>query len=544
MSDCLQSPKKSTHDSLNQRSTRFVEAVFQKLVCVSAFPHATEEENEQLKLNTLRIALGAIVFYRTLMNAYASYFYYEPIHVLGLSLKIEFLACILVLLPLGCFTVGFFTPLMTLSILLSYTSLDYLLQTRTLGTNVFTLTLLLMFFCNAGSKLSIDSLLLANGSPQLKRILEKLYGVVGFPSSKQVTVYYFGGLITYALTNLGALTFHLHDRLWLSGNTIRLVLTNSFWTSCYGLFKWLDQLAPNFLQAFSVLSVILQSAYQLLMIPLMFSRIGLGFVVVWGGLFFIVSATCLQLSYLPYIEFTLWALLFAPARWFSSAGKTMSKTPLLNEFPLAQQSNIMTAGVVVLATIMGALYILRFNGVERIPVLALAKEKTANIYPWMYHLGYWVPDVLNEGDLAVANLWVRITRLSKNSSPDELQLDGDDGRRLGLYAYDVLYFGNHLLWRRAMASLTDDQLIELFQQPSSFKDSLLKIAMFDYRICRKTLHPYEYHFEIISKNSATGMPTEDNAHVIHQFTYRVPGEKAPTALTASSDQHSSLEKVK
>jgi predicted DCC family thiol-disulfide oxidoreductase YuxK len=62
----------------------------------------------------------------------------------------------------------------------------------------------------------------------------------------------------------------------------------------------------------SILGAIFQSIFQFLMIPLVFTKIGSGFVKWWGINFFVLSLFFINLSYLPHIELLLWFGIFFP----------------------------------------------------------------------------------------------------------------------------------------------------------------------------------------------------------------------------------------
>lgn len=263
----------------------------------------TDVDAEQKKINILRIIFSLIFLYREFFVVYAGHYYYNLFlfDLIGI-----------VYLVLGVFlAIGFFTPVVSVIIIIVCNVLDYKFGTATLGTNIFRFMLIGMLFLNTGTKYSIDNYIL-NKFPNsfLASAVRKIYTIIGYPNAEQIRLVYFLLFLTYAFISFSAMLFHSSDPMWMKGETVHAMLTSSYLCTYYDFFRAIERDYPLILEFISVLAGIGQSLFQLLMIPLIFLRIGRLFVVIWGLMFFVLSFFLLQLSYLPHLEFVLWAMIF------------------------------------------------------------------------------------------------------------------------------------------------------------------------------------------------------------------------------------------
>jgi predicted DCC family thiol-disulfide oxidoreductase YuxK len=285
-----------------------------RLISTSHFPLVYDAESEDRKVNVARILVGAIALIRTVLILAASFFYFPPFNLMDfwVTAPQEAWAGLIMCGLWIMFTLGFLTPLASIALLIFYNQFDFMLATNTLGTNVLTLLMLYFLFANAGRQYSLDARLLAGRGPTwLQKIAGSLYGLLGSPDKRQLTIYKFVLFSSYALMSLGAIQFHLRDSYWLSGQTISVLLTNSYLSRFYEAFRWLQGTLSQPYLIFSKISGFFQTIYQIAMIPLMWLKPGKYFVVLWGLGFFLISAIGLQLSYLPFLELVLWAICFA-----------------------------------------------------------------------------------------------------------------------------------------------------------------------------------------------------------------------------------------
>ena len=265
------------------------------------------------KLAFVRMLTGIVVLVRVLPVVYGSYFYFDD--ALFGSLPAATVAGVAVVVLVACVTVGLFTPIALIGTLLLYGTFDRLAHTQTLGTQILTLLLTLLLLTGAGSRRSLDAGLMQRGGA-LGRFVRRLYTLPGRLDEDALAVSYLLIFMSYAVISLGAILLHVHDSYWRHGYTLQVMLTSSYLSRAYELFRGLEAAAPGGLRAFSIVAGAGQAVFQLLMPALIFSRAGGWFVVVWGMNFFLASTFLLELSYLPYIEILLWAAIFfrAPRR--------------------------------------------------------------------------------------------------------------------------------------------------------------------------------------------------------------------------------------
>ena len=287
----------------------FAEAVASRLyglIAGTRFPRVTDRDAMMRWIGFMRIAVGVVAFIRTALIVESSRFYYDGGDSwTGLVNAHQTELALFSLALLTLFIIGLGTPLVTLVLLITYQPIDLELGTQTLGTQVFTLMLTFFLLASAGSHVSVDA--------RLGRRVRWLY-VLGKPDARQLTIYLFGLFAGYALISLAALFNHMADRYWQNGDTIAVLLTSSYLSRIYEPMRALQEFWPWAVDAFSRVAVIGQTVFQLGMLVLIKWRWGLYYVIVWGGMFVLISAGALMLSYLPSVEACLWALLWVRPR--------------------------------------------------------------------------------------------------------------------------------------------------------------------------------------------------------------------------------------
>lgn len=207
------------------------------------------------------------------------------------------------------FTIGFVSQLSTTLLIIVLPIFNGIYGTNSLGTAICIQLLFVILFSGQGIYYSIDNYLI-NQRGLLSSIVRKLYSTIGVPDSQQLKFIYVCGFISYALISFGALSYHLQDRYWLSGDTVGMLLTGSFTSSYYDFFRELFTLYPGVFDIFSKVAAIAQSIFQFFMIPLLCFHRGKLFVFWWGLIFFFSSLFLLELSSLPYFEIFLWITIF------------------------------------------------------------------------------------------------------------------------------------------------------------------------------------------------------------------------------------------
>jgi predicted DCC family thiol-disulfide oxidoreductase YuxK len=260
-------------------------------------------ENEFKKVSILRILAGIIVFFR-FYEIFASHFLIYGFNRISVIFLIALFAILL-------FTIGFLTPIINILLIIGLPLLDSILSTKTLGTTILINLLVIFLLTNSGRYFSIDNLLLKK-STFFSKLLFKSYTFIGIPNSLGIRRAYFLGFILYAISSLFALFLHIQDPYWIEGVTIKSMLSNSFLCKYALNFRYLEFLFPKIFDIVSIVGVVLQSVFQILMIPLVFFKAGKKYIKIWGFIFFTISLFFLSLSYLPHIELILWIVIFCP----------------------------------------------------------------------------------------------------------------------------------------------------------------------------------------------------------------------------------------
>ncbi len=275
--------------------------LFARIAAASKIAPVSNLRAEHNKINLLRIFLGLVILIRTLHVLTSSIYYSGEVSILSIVVAGVSLL----------FVLGLFTPIATFALFFLVNYFDFNLKMGTLGTSIITITLLLFLLLNAGSKYSLDAWLHNNFKKSLLAKFNRwLYSIFGFPDAIQMKIAFFLVFVLYGIMSFSALSLHLTDAYWTSGHTSRVLFVNSYLCAHYDLFRWIELNFTNAFSLFSKFSSIGQSLFQFLMIPLIFTRWGRGFVFLWGMMFFIISELFLQLSYLPATELILWLLIF------------------------------------------------------------------------------------------------------------------------------------------------------------------------------------------------------------------------------------------
>lgn len=410
-------------------------SAFDRFIARSAFPAVLDVAANESKVNAARIAVGAIMFYRTALIVAATY-YYHPTDAFEGQISAKFLLGCGMLLLLFLYTTGFCTPLIGLMLIAAYPYFDARLLTGTLGTNVASMCLITLLLLNAGQRYSIDARILRGSNP-LATTWRTMYRVVGSPDAVQATRIYFLAFTAYAIISFSALFYHLNDEYWRHGRTVGIMLTDAYLSRFYEAFRSWEAASPTLYRVFSAMCVAGQTFFQAAMFPLMFFVLGRRFVVVWGLVFFFISLVCLQLSYLPYLELVLWFMLFAAIRQQPASD---------SEQVSAQRASTVTAYSAAIAVAFTVFLLTWFAPGGR-AWSGSAWNRPQRVLAWG---GLDAPQVFNEADLRMGERWPLIERIDASGKRERIPFNGDDGERLAYHRSDLLYFGNSLRWRRRM----------------------------------------------------------------------------------------------
>ncbi|MDB2476369.1 DUF393 domain-containing protein [Paracoccaceae bacterium] len=179
------------------------------------------------------------------------------------------------------------------------------LTTQSLVNDVASILAVFLFLTNAGSRISVDGILLRSNSVWLRRLL----GYFNI-SNNEIVISKFISLTSYWLLCLYSLAKHLDERPWVEGYAGPQILTNSYVNPKWEIFDQLFNYHPIFLQ-FASASLWIMMLWYAVMVPFVLfgGKLRL-LVVVWGVLFFALSTFVLDLRGLGEIEFLIWAAIF------------------------------------------------------------------------------------------------------------------------------------------------------------------------------------------------------------------------------------------
>jgi predicted DCC family thiol-disulfide oxidoreductase YuxK len=287
-----------------------IETGVQNLYARTFLPSVRDLQLEQRKVAVLRVVIGLIAFVRTgLITEGSRYFYYAGPHTLPYQTG----RGLLMLVAIAALTVGLLTPLAIALVFAFYLHFDEIMLTSTLGTQMFLMLLLFLFVVNAGTSLSLDSFL-ANRYRRAGAPSRFLLSILGSPGARTYEASYLLLFGSYALVNTGAVLYHWQDEMWAAGNAVGVMETSAYFSRFYGFFRWQEIHVHWLFHAMSQLAGFITEFWQFFMVPLIFTKTGKRFVVLWGFTFAVVSTIFFQLSYLPYLELCVLLLLFLPAQ--------------------------------------------------------------------------------------------------------------------------------------------------------------------------------------------------------------------------------------
>jgi hypothetical protein len=416
---------------------------------------------ELRKLAILRWAAGLLCLARTLPIVYGSIDYLGAPS--GGGLPDPTVGGIWTLGIIALATVGVAAPLVLPLLIYEYQAFDTAMNTETLGSDVLLLLLALFWLTGAGARLSFDAYWLRrrgwSGAP-----IRALYSLFRIPSVGQLRQLYFLFFAAFAFMNFGAVLHHLEDPIWRSGSVMRVLFTSSYLSRLWEPFRVLESHSGMLLQGISIVGTAGQVLFQLFMVPLIWSRWGGRFIVIWGAIFFAASVLILQLSYLPILETFLWTALFWHPRRRTEGADDRYRNWIRSD--RAGRAIGLAGGAVLTVFVLTGL-----------PYTDDLWEDTPaeTLRPALRTFGLEVPEVLNRDDLRMGDAWPVIYRREPGQDV-LLPYHGLDGERLAWVQWnDLFYFGNSLKWRREFRGP------ESMARSSGSFSRLVDVALFDHR---------------------------------------------------------------
>jgi hypothetical protein len=272
----------------------------------------------------------------------------------------------------------------------------------------------------------------------------------------------------------------VHDDNWLKGQTIAVMMNNSFLCSLWQLSRAATEKLPWLISAMSAAACVGQVVFQAGMIPLVYTRWGTWFVGIWGTAFALVSFVLLQISYVPSTECVLWALVFSPARVIIAIVRGVGSR--MDGRQVRWQSLPFAASVA--ATALGAfLLVAVVTAGHHFPSVAVFRKAAKYIGPRLYYLGLDVPDVFNRLDLSTDKYWYVLERRDRAGRITRVPVALADGSREYYHWFDTLYFDNFLPWRRMMGLHCGDPRVLLVPGKGCY-ELIRRVIRFDRRLHR------------------------------------------------------------
>ena len=462
------------------------------------FPKVEDPEAEAQKVAVLRVAAGSLLVWRCTLMLRDSLYYFDPIPIAGGLWPLHALASAAQLIFALGLTLGVAPSLCAMVLLCTHSSYSVWTGTYNLG------PMLLMPTLGAFAVLETGQL----GLTSRRRPA---------PDAACYRAIYAILFIAYAGWSFQALLYHVRDTSWIGGYTPAVLFTSSYLSEFYGLFRAWEAATPKLWLLFSAVVVVLQSVFQLAMLPLMATRPGARFVHLWGWAFILGSLVDLQLSILPLVEVIMWALIFSPARWYAHTDRSDTAGN-------APQWRTAAIGAFC-GTYAFLLLLFFFNAVTGFIFDRQLPGWVANRV--LFYSGLVAPNVFNRQDLTMGDRWPVIERVDR-SAPELVPFTGPDGERLAYHRSDLLYFGNSLRWRRGMIDVAD--LVAYHQPGGDGYEYARRVALYDYRR-NGAIGAGRYRVQMF-RNHATDTipgyagPERHNTEPVYEFVLQV-GPKTP-----------------
>ncbi|MCA6121855.1 DUF393 domain-containing protein [Bradyrhizobium sp. WSM 1704] len=268
---------------------------------------------EARRINLLRIALGLVFLWR--------WSNLLPLALMVQDDLVSYVTAFLAVLTGVCLTVGFFTPVASMALLLgAIFSFDLGFSAGTLGTHVLLMANLPLLLFPAGTALSLDARLMRSRG-MLGSMVRGLYGLVGTPSMARSRIGRLFAVISYCCLCLYSILWHLDDPAWLKGYANLQVLSGFYLSRYPDFFQWLYHAHPPIAIALSQASIYMMMIWEMFFSVFLFGRFTRYYVLWIGAIFLCISGFVLQLSYLPWVEVVFFTLVFWQDWWLNVGGR-------------------------------------------------------------------------------------------------------------------------------------------------------------------------------------------------------------------------------
>jgi hypothetical protein len=418
----------------------------------TAFPRIPDADAEAHKVALLRIATGLVLVWRGAFMLRDSPYFFDPVQIGGGEWPLHAVAAAVQLLLACGLALGIAPAACAVLLLATHPAYSNWTGTYNLGPMLLAPTL--------GALAVLETGRFALWGRESATPPAALYRAV-----------YLILFVAYAGWNFQALLFHVRDPYWTGGRTTGVLFTSSYLSEFYGVFRGWEASYPGVYALFSRTVGVLQTSFQLAMLPLMLTRWGGRFVLLWGWAFILGSLADLQLSILPVVEVIMWTLVFVPAGWFAFAGGAPARAAT------SASSRLRPFAVGLFCGAYGLLLLAFYVNAITVFTLGLAIGNWDR-YPVLFYSGLVAPNVFNREDLSMGDRWPVIDRLD-GPHRGLVPLNGLEGERLSYHRSDLLYFGNSLVWRRGMIDVAD---LGAYHRPGGNGYRLARqIVLYDWR---------------------------------------------------------------
>ena len=169
-----------------------------------------------------------------------------------------------------------------------------------------------LWLLGAGRRWSVDGLLAGSGGG---RLIEALYGLSVRPTADNLASVRAFVLVTYAGICFSAAAYHFDDAMWMRGNTLQLLMVTPYMSDLAEATAGLRDAAPELYHRSLQLALLVQTVFELFLLPLLFWRPGRAFVALQWLAFIGIRGLTMNLGYLCYVELCLWLLVYNYRPW-------------------------------------------------------------------------------------------------------------------------------------------------------------------------------------------------------------------------------------
>lgn len=366
----------------------------------------------------------------------------------------------------------------------------------------------MLLLLGAGRSYSLDGWLSARGG---SRLLEPLYALAMVPNARSLACMRLFVLLTYGSICLSAAAFHFDDAMWLEGKTLQLLMVTPYMSDLAEASALVRDAAPGLYHHSLQVGLLIQTVFEVLLVPLLLWRWGRVFVALqWLG-FIAIRGVSMNLGYLCYIELVLWLAVYNY--------RPFSVNLLERQRPVHTDPSPLPVGIkgfLGLTTTAVVVFTLYNTATIVNPSPQLRRLMLVPGFRPFYRLFAQEPvNVFNRQDMAVGAAQLVLFEVDDSGRPVRTVPFMDDrGGRLDYLRNDYLYFALSLPFQRAPASMRA-RYGPTFAMRVAALDSLLQPSPRDRSYVAITLRQRQESFQGFERWGAT----EYRSHVRFGLTW-------------------------